>query len=272
MSFVQRLKEYSRNRRTLLCVGLDPDRNRIPEHLKKEKSFLSRFCCEIVEAAAPYCIAFKPNIAFFESFGHEGIRQFEETLNFIKKNYPDHLIVADAKRGDLGNTAKEYAEYFFETLKTDSLTVSPYMGKDSLEPFLKFKDAHLFALCLTSNPGSADLQRLKTEGTPLYKKTAEMISDLEKNYPEQLGLVTGGTHPEEIGEIHSEFSHLPLLIPGFGEQGGSLEEILPNAGRLALINSSRSIIFAGKDNDFASKAAEKAEEIHRKFKVFFEPK
>lgn len=272
MSFVQRLTEYSRSRRTLLCVGIDPDRNRIPEHLKKEKSFLSRFCCETVESVAPFCIAFKPNIAFFESSGYDGIRQFEETIHFIKKKYPDHLIVTDAKRGDLGNTAKEYAEYFFGQLKTDSLTVSPYMGRDSLEPFLNFKDSHLFALCLTSNPGSSDLQRLKTEGVPLYKRTAEMISDLEKKYPEQLGLVTGGTHPEEIGEIHSEFSHLPLLIPGFGEQGGSLEEILPKAGRLALINSSRSIIFAGNGHDFASKASEKAEEIHQKFKKFFEPK
>lgn len=272
MSFVQRLAEYSRNRRTLLCVGLDPDRKKIPEHLKKEKSFLSRFCCEIAEATAPFCIAFKPNIAFFESSGFDGIRQFEETIHFIKKKYPDHLIVTDAKRGDLGNTAKEYADYFFGELKTDSLTVSPYMGRDSLEPFLNFKDSHLFALCLTSNPGSADLQRLNIGNIPLYKKTAEMISDLEKKYPEQLGLVTGGTHPEEIGVIHSEFSQLPLLIPGFGEQGGSLEEILPRAGRLALINSSRSIIFAGSDQDFAVRAAEKASEIHGKFKKFFEPR
>ena len=250
------------------CLGIDPDFTKLPEHLKTKPEPLYEFGKEILEQCGNLPLAIKPNIAFYEAFGSDGILQFEKTLEFVKKLFPTLPILADCKRGDLANTAKEYAKYFFDVLGVSAVTISPYMGKDSIVPFLEKGSVYL--LCLTSNPSSSDLQRLELkDGMLFYEKVIQMALELNDQFPGRLGLVVGATHPKELGEIHRSAKELPLLIPGYGAQGGDLNEILGElTGELFTINSSRSVIFASSGLDYASIAKRKVLEILSEMKSF----
>lgn len=253
-----------------LCIGLDPEWEKLPVLAKDQKHPLSYFCNAIVDSTAEYACAYKPNIAFFERFGSHGILQFEEVIHHLKTKYPHIPIVADVKRGDLANTSKEYAKYYFQNLGIDSITVSPYMGMDSILPYIEY-GGHIFILCLTSNAGSSDFQRLSLEfSTPFYEHLATFFEGESSNFPGQLGLVVGATHPFDLEKIRNLSPSLHLLIPGYGAQGGKIEEILPICGKLSLINSSRSIIFASTGTDFAVNAREVSHSIHLSMKRILE--
>lgn len=257
-------KFFKRRERILspLCIGLDPEMEKLPIVARNQINPLSYFCKEIVDATSEYACAYKPNIAFFERYGSKGIAQFEDVIDHIKTKYPSIPIVADVKRGDLANTSKEYARYYFQTLGVDSITVSPYMGMDSLLPYLDM-GGHIFVLCLTSNEGSADFQRLTLEfSTPFYEHLAVFFDGECSKYPGQMGIVVGATHPFDLEKVRKLTSSLHILIPGFGAQGGKLEEILPICGNLSLVNSSRSILFASSGDDFATKAKLACSTIH----------
>ncbi|PJZ70788.1 orotidine-5'-phosphate decarboxylase [Leptospira perolatii] len=259
--FIQRREKYG----SLLCVGIDPDSAKLPSSLQKTPDRLYVFSKEIVDATAEFAVAFKPNIAFFEAFGGEGILQFEKLIRHIKLNYPDIPIVADAKRGDLDNTAKQYAKYFFQELEVDSLTLSPYMGSDTIRPFTEYDSKMVFLLCLTSNPDSAELQRktFSETGRTLYREVAAMSEKFSKR---NVGLVVGATHPGEISEIRQAHPDRVLLIPGYGAQGASLEEVLKVCGKDSLVNSSRSIIFSSSGSDFAQAAHNSAKAVSAQMK------
>ena len=255
---------------TPLCIGLDPEWEKLPVLAKDQKHPLSYFCNTIIDSTAEYATAYKPNIAFFERFGSNGILQFEEVIHHLKSKYPHIPIIADVKRGDLANTSKEYAKFYFQTLGIDSITVNPYMGMDSISPYLEL-GGHVFLLCLTSNEGSADFQRLPLEiSTPFYEHLATFFEGESSSYPGQVGLVVGATHPFDLEKVRNLTPSIHLLIPGYGAQGGKLEEILPICGKLSLINSSRSIIFASAGTDFAVKAGEVAHSIELSMKWILE--
>jgi orotidine-5'-phosphate decarboxylase len=245
-----------------LCIGIDPEWEKLPEKIKEKPKALFMFSKNIIDATFEYAVAYKPNIAFFERFGSKGISEFEELVYYSKNQYPEIPIIADCKRGDLANTSKEYAKYFFGELKVDSITLSPYMGEDSIQPYLEYSDHFVFLLCLTSNPSSSDLQRIKlSSNLNLYEYVANYSNELNKKYKDQIGIVVGATHPTELAELRKNFPELVFLIPGYGAQGGSLEDIMNVSGELSLINSSRSIIFASNQSDFSEQAKLKAKEI-----------
>lgn len=264
MNFYQKITKRSTELKSLLCVGLDPEWEKLPASIRSSDKSLFAFCKEIVDATHDITVAYKPNIAFFERFGYKGIEQFENLIHHITVNYPQVAIVADIKRGDLANTAKEYAKYYFKDLKVDSLTLSPYMGTDSIEPFLEYKDHAVFLLCLTSNPSSKDLQKIQsTQKRYFYEEVANLSKSLNTKYQNQVGIVVGATHPEELGKIREAFPDLVFLIPGYGAQGGNLSDIMKVSARNSLINSSRSILFNSDKADFAEKAREKVIEINQ---------
>ncbi|MCB1144184.1 MAG: orotidine-5'-phosphate decarboxylase [Leptospiraceae bacterium] len=270
MSFSSKFNQRLQSLKTNLCVGLDPELEKLPEFLRKEEMPLFTFSREIIDSTAAYATAYKPNIAFFERYGSKGIREFERTVEHIRTNHSNIPIVADVKRGDLANTSKEYAGYYFGSLGVDSITVSPYMGEDSLLPYLELSESHIFLLCLTSNKGSGDFQKLKlANGEAFYKNLAEFFERLETSYPGKIGIVVGATHPNELSALRETSPSLHFLIPGYGAQGGKLEEIMPIAGKLSLINSSRSILFASGGKDFAEIAGKKAEEIHKEMLMYW---
>lgn len=270
MGFYIKFTKRAINLKSLLCVGLDPEWEKLPANIKTSDKPLFTFCKEIVDATYDQAVAYKPNIAFFERFGFKGIEQFENLVNHITSKYPEVSIVADVKRGDLANTAKEYAKYYFEDLKVDTVTLSPYMGSDSIEPFLEYKDHAVFLLCLTSNPASKDLQKIKTSsGKNFYEEVANFSKSLNEKYKDQVGLVVGATHPEELSQIRNAFPELAFLIPGYGAQGGNLGDIMKVCAHNSLINSSRSIIFNSSGTDFAVKAREKVLEINLEMAKLF---
>lgn len=265
MSFYEKFSGLRDRNHNVLCVGLDPQWEKLPAHIRQTSEPLLHFCQVIVDQTYKYVTSYKINIAFFERFGSEGISQFEKLTRYIRLNYDSIPIIGDVKRGDLANTAKEYAEYYFSSLQLDAITVSPYMGRDSLRPFLGYKNSFLFSLCLTSNPGSADLQaRVLQEpaGQKFYQASGAMIQSLGQEFPEQLGLVVGATHPDELAQLRADFPELPFLIPGVGAQGGSVAKVLSAAGRNSIINSSRKIIFAGGGDDFGFKAGQEAKQAN----------
>ena len=256
-------------KKTFLCVGLDTDISKIPEHLKNESDPISTFNKAIIDATAPYCVAYKPNLAFYESYGLKGMMAFEKTIQYLKDHYPTHFIIADAKRGDIGNTSKMYAQTFFEEYDLDSVTVAPYMGEDSVKPFLEYNGKWVILLALTSNKGSHDFQLTEDKsGERLFEKVLKKSQ--EWGTPENLMYVVGATQGRMFEDIRRIAPDHFLLVPGVGAQGGSLQEVCKygmtkDCG--LLVNSSRGIIYAGKGTDFAEAAARKAREMREEMAV-----
>jgi len=269
----QQLTAQIIKKKSFLCIGLDVDLNKIPEHLLKEEDPIFAFNKAIIDATHHLCVAYKPNTAFYEAYGLKGWKALEKTINYLNQNHPDIFTIADAKRGDIGNTSTMYAKAFFEDLAFDSVTVAPYMGKDSVEPFLAFKDKHTIMLALTSNQGAFDFQTKKVEGTELYKQVLETSKTWE--HAENLMYVVGATKAEYFAEIRKIIPNSFLLVPGVGAQGGNLQEVCKygmsdNVG--LLINSSRGIIYASKEEDFAQAAATKAKELQEQMEVVLNQK
>ncbi|MCI6491466.1 MAG: orotidine-5'-phosphate decarboxylase [Prevotella sp.] len=258
-------------KKSFLCVGLDVDLDKVPTHLLNEEDPIFTFNKQIIDATAPYCVAYKPNLAFYEAYGVKGLTAFEKTVKYIQENYPEQFIIADAKRGDIGNTSKMYAKTFFGEYKVDALTVAPYMGEDSVVPFLAYeseKKPWVILLALTSNKGSFDFQQTTdTEGTRLFEKV--IVKSQEWGTPENLMYVVGATRGEMFKDIRKVAPTHFLLVPGVGAQGGSLQDVCQfgmtkDCG--LLVNSSRGIIFADNTERFADVAAEKARELQSQMK------
>lgn len=260
------------SKKTFLCVGLDTDINKIPEHLKKEEDPIFAFNKAIIDTTAPYCVAYKPNLAFYECYGLKGMVAFEKTIKYLKENHPNHFIIADAKRGDIGNTSKMYAQTFFEEYNLDSVTVAPYMGEDSVKPFLEYDGKWVILLALTSNKGSHDFQLTEDQqGERLFEKVLKKSQ--EWGTTENLMYVVGATQGKMFEDIRRIAPNHFLLVPGVGAQGGSLQEVCKygmtkDCG--LLVNSSRGIIYAGKDKDFAEMAAQKAKELQQEMAIELE--
>jgi len=262
----QELFENIKRKKSFLCVGLDTDIKKIPEHLLKEEDPIFAFNKAIIDATAPYCIAYKPNLAFYECFGLKGWMAFEKTIKYIKTNYPDQFIIADAKRGDIGNTSSMYARSFFgEELNIDSITVAPYMGEDSVTPFLSYDGKWVILLALTSNKGSQDFQLTTDEnGERLFEKVLRKSQQWGND--ENMMYVVGATQGRMFEDIRKIAPNHFLLVPGVGAQGGSLEEVCKygmNSTCGLIVNSSRAIIYAGHDENFAKAAAEEALKVQQ---------
>jgi orotidine-5'-phosphate decarboxylase len=263
MTFYGKLERAWQRSGSLVCVGLDPHEDRLPEAFKNAQYPFFEFNRAIIEACHGHACAFKPQFAHYAGAGR--LEELEATCDLLRESYPDHVLILDAKRGDIGNTARQYAREAFDVYGADAVTVNPYMGGDTLAPFSERTDKGVVVLCKTSNPGSADLQDLLLEsGEPLYLEVARKAVG-EWNENENLALVVGATYPETLRRIRSIAPDMPILVPGIGAQGGVLEETLA-AGLRAdakglLINSSRWIIHASSGNDFAAAAAKAAEEL-----------
>jgi orotidine-5'-phosphate decarboxylase len=265
----QELVAQIKKKKSFLCIGLDVDVDKIPSHLLSNEDPIFAFNKAIIDATHHFCVAYKPNTAFYEAYGLKGWKSLEKTINYLNETYPEIFTIADAKRGDIGNTSAMYAKAFFEDLAFDSVTVAPYMGKDSIEPFLTFKDKHTIMLALTSNEGAFDFQTKKINEKEVYKHVLE-TSKTWKN-SENLMYVVGATKAEYFKEIRKIVPNSFLLVPGVGAQGGSLQDVCTygltkDIG--LLINSSRGIIYASKDLNFAKDAALKAEELQIQMKEF----
>lgn len=252
-----------KQKKSFLCVGLDPDIKKIPQHLLKEEDPILAFNKAIIDATAPYCVSYKPNLAFYEAYGLEGMVSFKRTISYLKENYPDHFIIADAKRGDIGNTSKMYAQTFFEEYNVDALTVAPYMGADSVTPFLEYDGKWVILLALTSNKGSHDFQ-LTTyiNGERLFEKVLKTSQQWGND--ENMMYVVGATQGSMFEDIRKVVPNHFLLVPGVGAQGGSLQEVCKygmtkDCG--LLVNSSRGIIYASNGEDFAEAAAMAAKKL-----------
>lgn len=252
-------------KKSFLCVGLDTDTKKIPQHLLSEEDPIFSFNKAIIDATAPYCVSYKPNLAFYEAFGLKGIQAFEKTINYLNTNYPNHFIIADAKRGDIGNTSAMYARTFFEEYNLDALTVAPYMGEDSVTPFLQYDGKWVVLLALTSNKGSHNFQlTTDTDGERLFEKVLRVSQQWGNE--ENMMYVVGATQGKMFEDIRKIAPNHFLLVPGVGAQGGSLEEVCKygmtkDCG--LLVNSSRGIIYASNGEDFAEIAALKAKELQQ---------
>lgn len=260
---------------SFLCVGLDVDMKKIPEHLLKEDDPIFAFNKAIIDATAPYCVAYKPNLAFYEAYGVKGIIAFEKTVKYLKENYPEQFIIADAKRGDIGNTSKMYAQTFFGEYDVDALTVAPYMGEDSVTPFLEgYEGKWVILLALTSNKGSFDFQLTEDKaGERLFEKVIRRSQQWGNE--ENMMYVVGATRGEMFEDIRAVAPKAFLLVPGVGAQGGSLETVceygmIEDCG--LLVNSSRGIIYASQGEDFAQVAGEKAKELQQQMSAILEKK
>jgi orotidine-5'-phosphate decarboxylase len=256
------------NKNSFLCIGLDVDLNKIPKHLLEEEDPIFAFNKAIIDATHHLTVAYKPNIAFYEAHGLRGWKALEKTIQYLNKNHPEIFTIADAKRGDIGNTSKMYAKAFFEDLGFDSVTVAPYMGKDSVEPFLFFEGKHTILLALTSNDGSTDFQTKLVDGKEVYKTVLE-TSKTWKN-SQNLMYVVGATKAEYLEEIRKIVPDSFLLVPGVGAQGGSLTEVCKfglNKNVGLLINSSRGIIYASNGVDFAEAAAAEASKLQQEMEI-----
>ena len=268
----KQLYEQIQAKKSMLCVGLDVDFNKMPEHVKalatqgelavngeifkgKARSIVE-FNKAIVDATAAHCVAYKPNLAFYECYGIDGLRALDATVDYIRTNYPEIFLIADAKRGDIGNTAKMYAKAFFEEMDFDAVTIAPYMGADSVTPFLEYKDKWAIVLALTSNASAYQFQNAQKDGKPLYQAVMEEM--MEISTPDNMMFVVGATKADKLEELRSFCPDNFFLVPGVGAQGGSAEEVIAHGsndhGGL-LINSSRGILFADSTEDFAAAAA-----------------
>lgn len=260
----QQLIEQIHRKKSFLCIGLDVDLTKIPQHLLQFEDPIFEFNKAIIDATHDLCVAYKPNTAFYEAYGIKGWQSLQKTINYINYNHPEIFTIADAKRGDIGNTSAMYAKAFFEDLNFDSVTVAPYMGKDSVEPFLAFENKHTIMLALTSNEGAFDFQTKNTEGKELYKVVIETSKKWKNTH--NLMYVVGATKAEYFQEIRQIVPNSFLLVPGVGAQGGSLQEVCKygiNEDIGLLINSSRGIIYASNEVDFAEKAKAAALEIQQ---------
>tara|TARA_R100000322_G_scaffold164355_2_gene128670 strand:+ start:457 stop:1281 length:825 start_codon:yes stop_codon:yes gene_type:complete len=252
-------------KKSFLCIGLDVDLNKIPKHLLETEDPIFEFNKAIINATHHLAVAYKPNTAFYEAYGIKGWQSLKKTIDYLNDNHPEIYTIADAKRGDIGNTSTMYAKAFLEDLNFDSVTVAPYMGKDSVEPFLAFKEKHTILLALTSNQGAFDFQSINnTDNQPLYKSVLKTSKTWQNS--ENLMYVVGATKAEYLKDIRAILPESFLLVPGVGAQGGSLEDVCKfgmtkNIG--LLVNSSRGIIYASQDQDFATKAMLKAEALQR---------
>ncbi|MFB0936308.1 MAG: orotidine-5'-phosphate decarboxylase [Propionivibrio sp.] len=261
MTFTDTLAAAWQHNNSLLCVGLDPDPAKFPAHLKDKPDAIYEFCKSIADATADLVCCFKPQIAYFAA--HRAEDQLEALIAHIHANCPGIPVILDAKRGDIGSTAEQYAVEIFERYRADAITVNPYMGKDSVEPYLAYPDKGVILLCRTSNPGGSDLQFLDVGGKKLYEHVAELVAT-QWNTTGQCALVVGATFPGEISRVREIVGNLPLLVPGIGAQGGDVEATV-KAGRTAsgaglMINSSRAILYAGKDENYADAARRAAVE------------
>ena len=267
------LKAEILRKKSFLCVGLDVDLEKTPAQFKNAPTALVDFSKAIIDATAPYAVAYKPNIAFFETYGVEGMAALKEVIDYLNVHYPKHFTIADAKRGDIGNTSTRYAKAYFETLGFDSITVAPYMGQDSVEPFLAFEEKYTILLALTSNPGSVDFQRIEANGTPVYQSVLKTSQDWEGS--ERLMYVVGATRAEALQEIRATIPKAFLLVPGVGAQGGSLSEVAQNGLNQEvglLVNSSRGIIYASQGDDFAEAAATAAKTLQEEMAILLQEK
>lgn len=257
----QELVKQIKEKRSFLCVGLDSDIKKLPACVMDSEDPVFEFNKAIIDATAPYTVAYKPNLAFYEATGVKGWISFEKTVKYLKENYPETFIIADAKRGDIGNTSALYARSFFEEMKVDALTVAPYMGEDSVAPFLSYKDSWVIVLALTSNPGSHDFQLVKDEnGEMLFEKVLK--TSKEWGNDKNMMYVVGATQGKSFENVRNIVPNHFLLVPGVGAQGGSLEEVCKygmNNDCGLLVNASRAIIFADNSENFAAVAAEKAQ-------------
>jgi orotidine-5'-phosphate decarboxylase len=258
-------------KKSFLIVGLDTDVDKIPKHLLEEEDPIFTFNKAIIDATHDLCVGYKPNIAFYEAYGLEGWKSLEKTINYLNEFYPEQFTIADAKRGDIGNTSTRYAKAFFEELRFDSITIAPYMGRDSVEPFLQFENKHTILLALTSNKGAFDFQTQMIEGQELYKKVLET----SRNYAgtHNLMYVVGATKAEYLSKIRQIIPESFLLVPGIGAQGGSLEEVCKygmtkDVG--LLVNSARGIIYKSQGQDFAQAARGAAQELQSQMKAILE--
>jgi orotidine-5'-phosphate decarboxylase len=269
----QQLHEQILQKKSFLCVGLDPDLDKMPPHLLETEDPIFEFNKAIIDATHDLAVGYKPNTAFFEAYGIKGWMSLQKTINYINENFPEIFTIADAKRGDIGNTSSMYAKAFFEDLNFDSVTVAPYMGKDSVEPFLAFENKHTIMLALTSNEGAFDFQTLITNGKELYKQVLE-TSKTWKN-SENLMYVVGATKAEYFADIRKIVPDSFLLVPGIGAQGGSLSEVCKygmNDKVGLLVNSARAIIYASKGTDFAEKAREEALKVQQEMEEILNSK
>ena len=261
----EELVSQIKTKKSFLCVGLDVDLNKIPSHLLDEDDPIFAFNKAIIDATAPYCVAYKPNLAFYEAYGIKGLTAFQKTVDYIRGNYPEQFIIADAKRGDIGNTSAMYAKTFFEEYKVDALTVAPYMGEDSVTPFLGYDSKWVIMLALTSNKGSNDFQfTADANGERLFEKV--LRKGQQWGNADNMMYVVGATQGKMFEDIRKVAPNHFLLVPGVGAQGGSLEEVC-KYGMIGdcglLVNSSRGIIYAGKDENFAQCSAEAAKKLQQ---------
>ena len=276
----QALFENIQRKQSFLCVGLDTDLKKVPQFLiekaEKEEGFdpIFEFNKAIIDATAPYCIAYKPNLAFYEAHGVKGWIAFEKTVKYLNDNYPDQFIIADAKRGDIGNTSKLYARTFFEEMNVDAVTVAPYMGEDSVTPFLGYQGKWVILLALTSNKGSADFQLTQdAQGERLFEKVLQRSQQWAD--AEQMMYVVGATQGSAFADIRRLAPDHFLLVPGIGAQGGSLEEVCKygwNDHCGLIVNSSRAIIYADATERFAEVAGEKAQEVQQQMAAILQTK
>jgi orotidine-5'-phosphate decarboxylase len=260
-----------KSKRSFLCIGLDTDIKKIPTHLLELEDPIFEFNKQIIDATKDLCVAYKPNIAFYESLGVSGWVSLQKTLDYIPKNI---FTIADAKRGDIGNTSNMYARAFFEKMNFDSVTIAPYMGSDSVTPFLEFKDKWAIVLALTSNKGGLDFQKIENKNG---KQLFEQVLETSQNWgtDKNMMYVVGATRAEQLSEIRVIIPNHFLLVPGVGAQGGSVEEVAKygmNADCGLLVNSSRGIIYASSDIDFAEKAREEAEKLQHKMDILLSEK
>ena len=285
----QQLFENIKKKQSFLCVGLDTDIKKIPQHLLSEEDPIFAFNKAIIDATADYCVAYKPNLAFYESLGTKGMMAFEKTVAYLRENYPDQFIIADAKRGDIGNTSEMYARSFFDHIKVDAVTVAPYMGEDSVKPFLIYPEAWVILLALTSNKGSHDFQMTEdANGERLFEKVLKKSQEWATD--EQMMYVVGATQGKMFLDIRKHAPNHFLLVPGVGAQGGSLAEVAQygmndQGGSLAevaqygmndqcglLVNSSRAIIYADKTEAFANVAREAAHAVQKEMAGYLHDK
>ena len=270
---IEALKKQILAKKSFLCVGLDVDLEKVPEHIKTMQDPLYEFSKAIIDSTAAYAVAYKPNIAFFETYGPEGMASLKRVMGYLNNKHPEIFTIADAKRGDIGNTATRYAKAYFETYNFDSITIAPYMGKDSVEPFLSFDDKYAILLALTSNGGSSDFQTQQVGGQMLYEKVIQ--TSVEWQGSERLMYVVGATKANALKKIRELIPNSFLLIPGVGAQGGSLTEVAENGLSIdvgLLVNSSRGIIYASTDENFAREAEKAARELQSQMETILKNK